>query len=70
MHARKTLPIVLRTGEDGWIVAECPVLRGCISQGRTRDEAIANIREAIELCLDSGEALPASFEVVEIPVLA
>ncbi len=34
-------------GEDGYWVAECPSLPGCISQGETRAEAIANIREAI-----------------------
>lgn len=51
-------PIVLTPGEDGWIVAECPVIPGCISQGRTRGEALDNIREAIELCLETG-ALPA-----------
>ncbi len=49
------LPVVLRPGEDGWIVAECPMLPGCVSQGRTRDEALANIREAIELCIESGD---------------
>lgn len=50
-----TLPVVLRPGEDGWIVAECPVLPGCVSQGRTREEALANISEAIALCLESGD---------------
>jgi predicted RNase H-like HicB family nuclease len=35
-------------GEDGFWVAECPSLPGCISQGETRDQAIVNIREAIE----------------------
>jgi predicted RNase H-like HicB family nuclease len=49
------LPVVLIPGEDGYIVAECPVLPGCISQGKTRDEALANIKEAIELCLESRE---------------
>jgi len=47
--------VVLRAGEDGWIVAECPTIPGCISQGRTRDEAIGNIVEAIRVCLDAGE---------------
>lgn len=58
-------PVVLRSGEDGFIVAECPILPGCISQGRTREEALANIREAIELCLeDDGEQRdPASLSV-------
>ena len=35
-------------GEDGYWVAECPSLSGCISQGTTKQEAIANIKEAIE----------------------
>jgi predicted RNase H-like HicB family nuclease len=40
--------IIITHGEDGYWVAECPSLPGCISQGRTRDEAVVNIREAIE----------------------
>jgi predicted RNase H-like HicB family nuclease len=40
--------VVLHPGEDGWWVAECPSLPGCISQGQTREEAVINIREAIE----------------------
>lgn len=40
--------VVIYPGEDGFWVAECPSLPGCISQGRTRTEAITNIREAIE----------------------
>ena len=39
--------VVLHPGEDGYWVVECPSLPGCISQGETRDAAIANIREAI-----------------------
>ena len=45
------LPIVLSDGEDGFIVAACPLIPGCVSQGKTRDAALKNIREAIELCL-------------------
>ncbi|MCL0060307.1 type II toxin-antitoxin system HicB family antitoxin [Dehalococcoidia bacterium] len=40
--------VVIYPGEDGCWVVECPTLPGCISQGRTREEAIGNIREAIE----------------------
>ncbi len=47
------LPVILNAGQDGYIVAECPVIPGCISQGRTRKEALRNVREAIELCLES-----------------
>jgi len=61
------LPVVLTLGEDGWVVAECPIIPGCVSQGRTRDEALANIREAILLCLETREAegweLPGEYEV-------
>lgn len=41
--------IVIYPGEDGYWVAECPSLLGCISQGRTKEEAIANAKEAIRL---------------------
>lgn len=49
------LPVILTEGEDGYIVAEIPVLPGCISQGKTKEEALANIKEAAELCLESME---------------
>ncbi|MFN7925170.1 MAG: type II toxin-antitoxin system HicB family antitoxin [Bryobacteraceae bacterium] len=39
--------VVIRPGEDGYWVAECLSLPGCVTQGRTRQEAIANIKEAI-----------------------
>lgn len=48
-----TFQVVLEPGGDGWIVAECPALPGCVSQGRTEAEAIDNIREAIELWLET-----------------
>ena len=68
------LLVVLEDGEDGWIVVSCPALPGCISQGRTREEALANIREAItgflESMVEHGEPLPTSpeFAVVEASV--
>ncbi|MDP9365205.1 MAG: type II toxin-antitoxin system HicB family antitoxin [Chloroflexota bacterium] len=40
--------VVIHRGEDGYWVAEVPSLPGCISQGRTKEEAVANVREAIE----------------------
>jgi len=49
------LPVLLTSGEDGFLVAECPVIPGCISQGHTRQEALVNMREAIPLCLESAE---------------
>jgi predicted RNase H-like HicB family nuclease len=40
--------VVIYPGEDGYWVAECPSLPGCVSQGKTKEEAIINIKEAIE----------------------
>jgi predicted RNase H-like HicB family nuclease len=40
--------VLVYPGEDGFWVAECPSLPGCISQGESREQAIVNIREAIE----------------------
>jgi len=47
------LKIVLEKGMDGYIVAYCPSLKGCVTQGRTEEEAIENIKEAIELYLEA-----------------
>ncbi len=44
--------VIVYPGEDGYWVAECPTLPGCISQDETRASAIANIREAIELYVE------------------
>ena len=46
------LKVLIEIGEDGYFVARVPSLRGCWSQGKTRDEALENIREAIELYLE------------------
>ena len=40
--------VIVYPGEDGYYVAECPSLPGCISQGRSKEEAITSIKEAIE----------------------
>lgn len=39
--------VTFEVAEDGWIVAECPALPGCVSQGKDEAEALTNIREAI-----------------------
>jgi antitoxin HicB len=54
--------VVLEPDEDGGYVVVCPSLPGCYSQGETIEQALANIREAIELCLEDmqehGEPVP------------
>jgi len=68
------LPVVLSHGEDGYIIATCPVIPGCTTQGETRERALANIREAIALCLEGREEegwdLPSNYEVVDVEIAA
>lgn len=64
--------VLIQPDEDGCFVAQVPSLPGCISQGKSRDEALKNIREAITLYLESlqahGDAVPPPIqeEIVEI----
>ncbi|MBD2412400.1 hypothetical protein FACHB389_34895 [Nostoc calcicola FACHB-389] len=44
--------VIIYPGEDGYWVAECPSLPACISQGKTKEEAVLNIKEAIELYIE------------------
>ena len=66
------LVVTLERDETGMIVAECPAIPGCVSQGRTEDEAVANIREAIQACLEArAEAgMPLTVTTREIEVTA
>jgi predicted RNase H-like HicB family nuclease len=60
--------VVIERGEDGYFVAHCPALKSCWSQGKTREEALVNVREAIALYLESESAeveQTAECEVVE-----
>jgi predicted RNase H-like HicB family nuclease len=64
--------IILYPGEDGYWVAECPSLPGCISQGKTKTEAITNIREAITAYIEALEkdSLPVPEERFEALMVA
>ena len=66
-----TRRVLLYPGEDGFVVAEVPSLPGCVSQGKTREEALANVREAIllheEVLRERGEPMPDDkVELVEV----
>jgi predicted RNase H-like HicB family nuclease len=63
-------PATLERDEDGVWVATCPSIPGCISQGHTREEALANIKEAIGLCLEvrAERGLPLTVEMQQIEV--
>ncbi len=74
LHLGVKFRVTIESDEDGVFVAECPALPGCISQGKTRDEAMANIRDAIQGYVESlkkhGEPIPAPITeaVVEVSV--
>lgn len=46
------LPIMIEKDEEGFYVVECPILPGCYTQGKTLDEALANIKEVVDLILE------------------
>ena len=64
------LIVTLERDESGMIVAECPAIPGCISQGKTEDQALANIREAIQACVEARAAsgMPLTVTTREIEV--
>jgi predicted RNase H-like HicB family nuclease len=64
------LLVTLEPDETGMIVAECPAIPGCISQGRTKAEGMENIREAIVGCLETrlANGMPLTIEVREVEV--
>ncbi len=50
------LPIIIEMDEDGYYIVSCPLSWGCHSYGKTIDEALENIREVIDMCLEEAEA--------------
>ena len=45
-------PVVVETDEDGVFIVSCPTFKGCHADGKTIDEALSNLSEVIDLCLD------------------
>ncbi|MCH8163982.1 MAG: type II toxin-antitoxin system HicB family antitoxin [Planctomycetes bacterium] len=62
--------VTLERDETGMMVAQCPSIPGCVSQGASETEALANIREAIEACLEARAAngLPMTVATREVEV--
>ena len=71
---RVELPVVITQDEDGYFIAEVPIIPSCFTQGKTKEEALANIKEVIELCMEGlqeeGWTLPEKYflEHVQIEV--
>lgn len=64
--------VTIDRDEDGVWIVECPAVPGCVSQGATKDEALANVAEAIKLCLEvrAEQGLPLTIETRQIEVTA
>jgi predicted RNase H-like HicB family nuclease len=64
--------VTMERDEDGMIVIECPSIPGCVSQGKTEEEAIENIKDAIKQCLEvraeRGMPLTVSLREIEVSV--
>ena len=65
------LTVTIDRDEDGVWVVECPSIPGCVSQGKTKEQAIKNIQEAIALCLEvrAERGLPLTVETRQVEVL-
>jgi len=65
------LSVTIDRDEDGVWVVECPAIPGCVSQGKTKAQAIKNIKEAIALCLEvrAERGLPLTVETRQVEVL-
>jgi len=66
------LTVTIDRDEDGIWVVECPAIPGCVSQGKTKEEALKNIEEAIRLCLEvrMERGLPLTVETRQVEVAA
>ncbi len=64
--------VTIDRDEDGAWVVECPSIPGCVSQGLTKEEALENIKEAIQLCLEvrAERGLPLTVETQQVEVAA
>lgn len=58
--------VIIERDEDGWFVARVPEIRGCHTQAKSLDKLMARIREAIEACLEGGDAPKRSNQFVGV----
>jgi predicted RNase H-like HicB family nuclease len=64
--------VTIDRDEDGVWIVECPAIPGCVSQGKTKAEALENIKDAIKLCLEvrAERGLPLTVESAQVEVVA
>jgi predicted RNase H-like HicB family nuclease len=64
------IKVIIERGEDGYFVARVPALKGCWSQGKTKEQALSNIREAIDVFLEPEPSEITPFQGKEVVELA
>ena len=64
--------VTIDRDEDGVWIVECPSIPGCVSQGKTKEEALTNVRDAIKLCLEvrAERGMPLTVETRQVEVTA
>jgi predicted RNase H-like HicB family nuclease len=64
--------VTIDRDEDGIWIVECPSIPGCVSQGNTRDEALASVKDAIQACLQvrAEQGMPLTIETHQVEVVA
>jgi predicted RNase H-like HicB family nuclease len=64
--------VTIDRDEDGVWIAECPSIPGCVSQGVTKDDALEDVKEAIQLCLEvrAEKGIPLTIETRQVEVAA
>ena len=63
------LPIIIEMDENDYYIVSCPLFKGCHSYGETIDEALENIREVIEMCLEELNKFVGFREMLKLPVI-
>jgi len=67
-HTVRQYPVIVENDETGGYVVDCPSFEGCFSQGETLDEALANIKEVIEICVEEEETEPAQVPLKQVGI--
>ena len=73
LHKTLHLPILIEIDEDNYFIVSCPLFKGCHSYGKTIDEALHNIREVIDMCLEEDDSATAitrfiGYRELEVPL--
>jgi predicted RNase H-like HicB family nuclease len=66
MKSKRKFTVVIERDEEGYYVASVPALRGCHTQAKTLDTLMKRVREVVELCLEDGNEVDDSLELVGI----